>query len=89
MSCDQKNQTIKLYTGGKMTIRRKNLPELLDISSSALDGILNPTSPYYVADFPKPIKIGARTVLWVIEDIKDYLRQKREVECRGEEGNPK
>ena len=61
-----------------MTIRRKNLPELLDISSSALDGILNPNSPYYVADFPKPIKIGARTVLWVIEDIKDYLRQKGE-----------
>ena len=57
----------------QLGIRRKNLPALLDISSSTLDGLLNPKSPYYLPGFPKPKRLGKRTVVWYIDDIRAYL----------------
>ena len=56
-----------------LAIRRKNLPALLDISASSLDGMLNPKSKYYLPDFPKPKRLGKRTVVWYVEDIRTYL----------------
>ena len=60
----------------KMAVRRKNLPALLDISPSTLDGMLNPKSPYYNPDFPKPKRLGKRSVVWIMEEIIDFLRSK-------------
>ena len=57
----------------QLTVRRKNLPRLLDISASTLDGLLNPKSPYYLPGFPKPKRLGKRTVVWYIDDIRAYL----------------
>ena len=62
--------------GKKIAIRRKNLPEILDISASTLDGMLNPKSPYFVPDFPKPKRLGKRSVVWMVEEIMEYLRNK-------------
>ena len=53
--------------------QNKNLPALLDISASSLDGMLNPKSKYYLPDFPKPKRLGKRTVVWYVEDIRTYL----------------
>ena len=60
----------------KLAVRRKNLPNLLDISPSTLDGMLNPKSPYFVPDFPKPKRLGKRSVVWMIAEIINYLRNK-------------
>ena len=62
-------------SNSKLTIRRKNLPEILDISSSTLDGILNPNSPYFVEDFPKPIRLGKRTIVWYLDDLRAYFQR--------------
>lgn len=75
MLCNTKNQTGKAVGIGKLTVRRKNLPELLDISSSTLDGMLNPNSPYFVQDFPKPIRLGKRTIVWYLDDLRIYFQR--------------
>lgn len=62
-----------------LTIRRKNLPNLLDISSSTLDGFLNPKSPYYLPDFPPSILLGTRTRVWLVQDIIAYLKRNRQI----------
>ena len=63
----------------QLVIRRKNLPKLLDISSSTLDGLLNPKSPYYEPDFPSPIELGRRSKVWLLQDILEYLECKKKV----------
>lgn len=69
-SLEQANFGLKTI---QLAVRRKNLPSLLDISASTLDGLLNPKSPYYLPGFPKPKRLGKRTVVWYIEDIREYL----------------
>lgn len=66
-------QTSTELKTNQLAVRRKNLPSLLDISASNLDGLLNPKSPYYLPGFPKPKRLGKRTVVWYIEDIRVYL----------------
>ena len=75
---NQPNQNANFYSqyNQKLAVRRKNLPSLLDISPSTLDGMLNPKSPYFVADFPKPKRLGKRSVVWCLEDLMAYLRAK-------------
>ena len=63
----------------QLAIRRKDLPKLLGISPSTLDGLLNPKSPYYIPDFPPSIQLGVRTRVWLVNDIIAYLERKREL----------
>lgn len=69
----------------KIAIRRKNLAQLLDISTSHLDGMLNIKSKYYDRNFPKPKRLGTRTVVWLVQDILDYLKQKDDLENGGKD----
>lgn len=72
------NTTTSVH-GHQLVVRRKSLPKLLDISPSTLDGLLNPKSPYYVADFPPSIQLGIRTRVWLVKDIITYLERKRQL----------
>lgn len=55
-------------------IRLKQLIALLGISKSAIYDRLNPTSPRYDDSFPKPFKLGGRSVGFVEAEIQDWLQ---------------
>ncbi|MDP1772134.1 MAG: AlpA family phage regulatory protein [Methylobacter sp.] len=70
-----------LFTGffvmSNATVLR--LPETLKrtgISRAAAYQKLDPNSPYYDETFPKPVKLGARSVGWSSEKIQVWIDSK-------------
>lgn len=61
-------------TGG--VTRRKDVPERLSISPSALGNKLNPRSPYFDPDFPKKIYLGQRSVGFLTEELDAWLEKR-------------
>ncbi|MFA5171784.1 MAG: AlpA family phage regulatory protein [Sulfuriferula sp.] len=55
-------------------IRLKQLIALIGISKSAIYDRINPASPRYDAAFPKPLKLGERSVGFVEAEIQDWLQ---------------
>ncbi len=45
----------------------------IDKSRSSVYDMLNPRSKYFCADFPKPIRIGKRSVRWFEDELDQYL----------------
>lgn len=57
----------------KAIIRLANLLELLGISRSTVYLRLNPGSKYYDPRFPKSIRLGAKSVGWILADVYAYI----------------
>lgn len=60
-------------------LRAKDLAKKLGIAVSTLYDWLNPQSPRYDQQFPKPIKLGARAKGWLSSDINQWLANKLSV----------
>jgi prophage regulatory protein len=64
------------------TNRAIRLPELKNQtgkSRSSIYDALNPKSPRYDATFPKPIKLGARTIGWIEAEVQAWIESRREM----------
>lgn len=60
-------------------LRRRDLEARLKISRSTIYDKINPDSPRYDADFPKPIRLGnGSAVGWVESEVESWLRDRIE-----------
>ncbi|MCZ0814001.1 AlpA family phage regulatory protein [Roseovarius sp. EGI FJ00037] len=57
-------------------LRRPNVECATGLSRSSIYAKLDPSSPYYDASFPKPIKLGKRAVGWREADISAWLESR-------------
>ena len=55
-------------------LRRKELESLLSLSRSTIYDKMNPKSPRYDKDFPKPVKLSLSAVGWFEKDICAWLK---------------
>ena len=46
-------------------------------SRSTIYDKLNPKSPRYDATFPKPIKLGARSIGWIEAEVQAWIESRR------------
>jgi prophage regulatory protein len=54
-------------------LRRPELQMLIGLSRSSIYARLDPKSSQYDASFPKPIKLGVKTVAWLAADIDRWI----------------
>ncbi|WP_231499211.1 helix-turn-helix transcriptional regulator [Comamonas aquatica] len=64
-------------------LRLRQLLKALGISRSTVYLRINPKSKYYDPVFPKPIRLGAKAVGWVLSDVNDYIEhlKKKQQAC--------
>lgn len=66
-------------TGGSDAMRQNSILRLrqllkaLGLSRSTVYLRINPKSKYYDPVFPKPIRLGAKAVGWVLSDVCEYI----------------
>lgn len=58
----------------KRLLRNKEVQIYIGISRTAIYNKLKEKSPYYDPEFPKPIQIGAKSIVWIEEEIEDYIQ---------------
>lgn len=60
-------------------IRMKRLSELLSVSRSTLYDWLNPSSPRYDSEFPRPVRLSAKGIAvgWLLDDVMRWLSTRR------------
>ena len=59
-------------------IDRTEVEKLCSLGRNAIYERINPKSPRFDPDFPKPIALGSKSVRWVFSEIQDYIRKKIE-----------
>lgn len=57
-------------------LRRHVVQEVTGLSRSTIYAKLDPTSQYYDADFPRPVRLGKRAVGWPESSIQEWLAQR-------------
>jgi prophage regulatory protein len=56
-------------------LRRRDLEARLRLSRSTIYDKINPRSPRYDADFPKPIHLGGGAAVgWIESEVSDWLQ---------------
>lgn len=74
------NFVYQFFAGKRMMkrplIRKSLLRDQLQVGNSTLYDWMNPASPRYDPMFPRPIKIGAASVAWVIDEIDEWVSSK-------------
>ena len=58
----------------KRLLRNKEVQDYIGISRTAIYNKLKEKSPYYDPKFPRPIQIGAKSIVWIEEEIEDYIQ---------------
>ncbi len=61
-------------TEHKRLLRNKEVQKYIGISRTAIYNKLKEKSPYYDPEFPKPIQIGAKSIVWIEKEIEDYIQ---------------
>lgn len=74
---EQVNSTIRV-------LRSPEVSKRLSISKSTIYDWLNPKSPRFDSQFPRPVKIGRMATGWLESEINEWLRNKIE-SSRGRE----
>jgi len=59
-------------------LRISDVIAITGLCRSSIYNKLNSKSPYYDQDFPKPFKLGLRSVGWLESDIKKWILEKSE-----------
>lgn len=54
-------------------VRLAQLLEFLGLSRSTVYLRLNPKSKYHDPKFPKPVRLGAKAVGWLMADVCEYI----------------
>ena len=58
--------------------RRPAVERITGLSRSSIYSKLDQDSPYFDADFPRPIKLGKRAIGWKASDISAWLESREE-----------
>ncbi len=66
---------------GKL-LRRRKVAERIDTSEEYVRLANDPNSPYYIPDFPVPIRIGKNIVAYVEAELLDWISKCERVEKR-------
>lgn len=61
----------------KAIIRLNTLLALVSMSRSTVYNRINPKSKYYDSMFPKPVRLGAKAVGWILADVYAYIEHLR------------
>lgn len=83
MNCEHRIQGVEAVcvAGGPdvRVIRMKRLSEMLSVSRSTLYDWLNPSSPRYDSEFPKPVRLSAKGVAvgWFLDDVIRWLSTRK------------
>lgn len=60
-------------------LRRRDLEARLRLSRSTIYDKINPRSPRYEANFPKPIRLGGGAAIgWIESEVADWLQSQME-----------
>jgi len=59
-------------------LRRQDVERRTCLGRNAIYERLNPKSPRYDEDFPKPIAVGSTSVRWVASEVQAYIARKIE-----------
>ena len=54
-------------------IRRRQLESKTGLSRSTIYDKINPKSRYYDKDFPRPIKLGEKSVGWLLREVDTWI----------------
>lgn len=65
-------------TTEEVLLRRQDVERLTCLGRNAIYERLNPKSPRYDEDFPKPITVGSTSVRWVASEVQTYIARKIE-----------
>jgi prophage regulatory protein len=57
-------------------LRFKQMLAILNISKTNAYDRLNPKSPRYDPSFPKPVKLGPRSVGFIESEVQDWLQSR-------------
>lgn len=55
-------------------LRRKQVEAIIGLSRSAIYERMDPASPYFDPEFPKPIRLGGNSVGWIESEIQAWLQ---------------
>ncbi|WP_371918741.1 helix-turn-helix transcriptional regulator [Pseudomonas sp. 43NM1] len=83
MNCEHRNQGVDAVCGAGgpvvRVIRMKRLSEMLSVSRSTLYDWLNPSSPRYDSEFPRPVRLSAKGVAvgWFLDDVIRWLSNRK------------
>lgn len=66
-------------------IKRRELEAQFQISRSSIYERLDPKSKFYDPDFPKPVRLGTRSVGFVAKEAQAWLE--RRMACRTDTGS--
>lgn len=61
----------------KAIIRLNTLLALVGMSRSTVYNRISPNSKYYDPMFPKPVRLGAKAVGWILADVYAYIEHLR------------
>lgn len=64
-----------LYTPPFELIRRREVEAATHMSRSKIYGMMDPASSYYDPAFPLPLRIGARSVAWRVDELTAWFEQ--------------
>lgn len=60
-------------------LRIPQVCQMLTISRSTLYNWITPSSPFYLADFPKRVRLTPGTTGWLEDEIIDFVQRKKMV----------
>lgn len=60
-------------------IRLPDIEQMIGLKRSSIYNKINPKSAHYDLTFPKPIKLGARSIGWVESSIQEWIKLRREL----------
>jgi prophage regulatory protein len=66
-------------TPTKRIIRLPELKNQTGKSRSSIYDTLNPKSPRYDSSFPKPARIGLRSIGWYESEVQAWIESRREI----------
>lgn len=69
MRMNQQNNATPTVLNGNQVLRRNRVQEITGLSRSTIYARMKNGS------FPKPVRLGVRTVGWLAEDINGFLEQ--------------
>lgn len=60
-------------------VRLPELAQYLAVSKSTIYSWTSPRSPQFDQSFPKKIRLGSRSVGWMLADVQFWLKSKQEI----------
>lgn len=59
-------------------LRRRQVEAIIGLSRSAIYERMDPSCPYFDPTFPKPIRLGGKSVGWIESEIQAWLQGRLE-----------